>query len=266
MALAHGALVLWHNSANSPVVAKAVETTSAKRIEVLTHLIGTLGDPEVQARLKRLAALKDEILARGQESPAPASESTTPKSKTTGRRSSDNRVAMSSAALRAAVLQAFTGLIGSRTVRDLTLTVQDLTQREVPEAVVSECLQKLAAESMPLVARVKPGCYISTIIPKDVEERVNARLRKLELEPISAVPRRPLRLRGGTIKQAVIQVLQRANGPMPVQSIHMAVEQELSQPISKDTISSCLTTGCIGDSAIFERVGVGVYRYVLDEE
>jgi hypothetical protein len=43
-------------------------------------------------------------------------------------------------------------------------------------------------------------------------------------------------------------------------SVHAAVERLLNNPVSRDTVNSCLSVGARGKDALFERLGRGRYR------
>src|SRR5665213_3395712 len=72
----------------------------------------------------------------------------------------------------------------------------------------------------------------------------------------SSVPT-PRRLGNGVVQQAVVSVLAAADGPMRHAAIHAAVESQLKQSVSKESVSWCLLTGCRGNESRFERVTRG---------
>jgi len=59
------------------------------------------------------------------------------------------------------------------------------------------------------------------------------------------------------VQQAVVSVLAAADGPMRHAAIHAAVESQLKQSVSKESVSWCLLTGCRGNESRFERVTRG---------
>jgi hypothetical protein len=69
-----------------------------------------------------------------------------------------------------------------------------------------------------------------------------------------------LKLGNGVVQAAVVKVLAAADRPMGLAEVQTAVDALLGQPVSKDSINSCLSTGSRGDKPRFERVGRGCYR------
>lgn len=92
-------------------------------------------------------------------------------------------------------------------------------------------------------------------------KRLNAQreriLRDSESQPR---PRKAVKLRCGAIQQAVTAVLREADEPLAAQEIHAAVESRLDQPVSRDSVHWCLSTGAKGESGRYERVSTGWYR------
>jgi hypothetical protein len=68
------------------------------------------------------------------------------------------------------------------------------------------------------------------------------------------------RLGNGVVKAATIKVLATANRSWRLAEVHAAVEGLIGQPVSKDSINSCLSTGSLGSQRQFERVARGCYR------
>lgn len=77
--------------------------------------------------------------------------------------------------------------------------------------------------------------------------------------PIVAPPKRK-RLGNGVVQRAVIGVLAAAGHAMSVAEVHGAVEERLGQPVSKDSVSCCLSTGARGAGPRFERMARGCCR------
>lgn len=71
---------------------------------------------------------------------------------------------------------------------------------------------------------------------------------------------RPLRLGNGVVQRAVIKALVEADRPMDVGEAHTAVEELLGHPVSRDSVSSCLSTGARAARLLFERVARGRYQ------
>jgi hypothetical protein len=68
------------------------------------------------------------------------------------------------------------------------------------------------------------------------------------------------RLGNGVVQRTVVKVLEAANEPMRGADIHQAVEGLLGHPVSKDSVSCCLSTGARSKQPRFERVACGYYR------
>jgi hypothetical protein len=70
----------------------------------------------------------------------------------------------------------------------------------------------------------------------------------------------PLRLGNGVVQRAVMTALAEADRPMDVGEAHRAVEGLLGYPVSRDSVSSCLSTGTRAERSRCERVGRGRYQ------
>jgi hypothetical protein len=71
---------------------------------------------------------------------------------------------------------------------------------------------------------------------------------------------RPLRLGNGVVQRAVITAFVEADRPMDVGEAHRAVEELLGYAVSRDSVSSCLSTGARSARLRFERVARGRYQ------
>jgi len=69
-----------------------------------------------------------------------------------------------------------------------------------------------------------------------------------------------LKLGNGVVLSAVIKALAAADRPMRLSEVRTAVETLLGQPVSKESVSSCLRKGACGDEPRFKRVARGYYR------
>lgn len=69
-----------------------------------------------------------------------------------------------------------------------------------------------------------------------------------------------LKLGNGVVQAAVVKVLAVAGRPMRLAEVQTAVDALLGQPVSKDSINSCLFRGVRGKKPLFGRVGRGCYR------
>ncbi len=69
-----------------------------------------------------------------------------------------------------------------------------------------------------------------------------------------------LKLGNGVVQAAVLKVLAAADRPMRLPEVRTAVDALLGRPVSKDSISWCLSTGARGAEPRFERVARGSYR------
>ncbi len=73
------------------------------------------------------------------------------------------------------------------------------------------------------------------------------------------------RLGNGVVQRAVVGVLADADAaaPLSMLDLHRAVEERLGQPVSKDSVNSCLSTGARGAQPRFARVAPGRYRLAM---
>jgi hypothetical protein len=62
------------------------------------------------------------------------------------------------------------------------------------------------------------------------------------------------------VQRAVIEALVEADRPMGVREARTAVERLLGHPVSRDSVSSCLSTGARAARLRFERVAPGRYE------
>jgi hypothetical protein len=75
------------------------------------------------------------------------------------------------------------------------------------------------------------------------------------------VPQPTMRKLGnGVVRDAVLKVLATAEQPMRLASICRAVERMVGEPVSKHSVTSCLSKGTSGKEPAFERVARGRYR------
>lgn len=68
------------------------------------------------------------------------------------------------------------------------------------------------------------------------------------------------RLGNGVVQRAVVKVLAASQRPMRGAEVWTAVVALLGHPVSKDSVSWCLSTGARGEEPRFERVARGHYR------
>jgi hypothetical protein len=68
------------------------------------------------------------------------------------------------------------------------------------------------------------------------------------------------RLGNGVVQRAVIRALVEADRAMDVGEAHLAVEALLGRSVSRDSVSSCLSTGARAVRLLFERVARGRYQ------
>jgi hypothetical protein len=66
------------------------------------------------------------------------------------------------------------------------------------------------------------------------------------------------------VLQAVVRILQAAEGPMRACEVYAGVRDVLGDKVSKDSVVSCLSTGVREDRPRFERVALGTYRLARD--
>jgi len=64
----------------------------------------------------------------------------------------------------------------------------------------------------------------------------------------------------GVVQRAVIKVLVEAGRPMDGGEAHRAVEGLLGHPVSRDSVTSCLSTGARAAPIRFDRVARGRYQ------
>lgn len=87
------------------------------------------------------------------------------------------------------------------------------------------------------------------------------RKRKIDLGLLPAeLPKRSMRLPQGAVQDAVLEVLRVAAGSLRVAEIHVRVEEELGQVVSRDTVTSFLSVACRAEAAVVLRVEHGVYE------
>lgn len=79
------------------------------------------------------------------------------------------------------------------------------------------------------------------------------------LERVAPAPKM-LKLGNGVVQAAVVKVLAAADRPMCLAEVRTAVDALLGHPVSKDSVSWCLSTGARGDEPRFVRVARGCYR------
>jgi hypothetical protein len=84
--------------------------------------------------------------------------------------------------------------------------------------------------------------------------RVKPRATKTQLQPVMR------KLGNGVVQRSIVNVLSAAGSPMRRADIRTAVERQLGQSVSKESVSWCLRMGIKGPSPLFERVAHGVYR------
>jgi hypothetical protein len=117
------------------------------------------------------------------------------------------------------------------------------------DKVVSELLVALSADEarsgLSRLAEKLVALRASSAQPRAIRSR---RLR----------PRRP-----GWVLDAVVRAFGDQTGPMRLAEIHAAMERELGQSVSKESVSWCLRMGTRGLDPRFIRVARG--RYVLVE-
>ena len=99
--------------------------------------------------------------------------------------------------------------------------------------------------------------------------RPSSRLQAI-LDPLEAAAAEPSgpslpgpvkrRVGNGVVQRAIVSVLTEAGEPLPVAAIHAAVERQLGQPVSGESVSWCLRMGSKGEGGRFERMSYGVYR------
>lgn len=88
------------------------------------------------------------------------------------------------------------------------------------------------------------------------------KLRASEAPPREIKRQRQRDRRPGWVMDAVVRVLADEGGPMRLTHVHAAVEQLLSQSVSKDSVGWCLSSGARAKKPRFERVSYGCYRLI----
>lgn len=73
-------------------------------------------------------------------------------------------------------------------------------------------------------------------------------------------PKRMVRLPQGAIQGAAHEILRLAVEPLTPKEVHARIEELLSRPISKDTVSSFLSVASRSATAPVMRVGYGRYQ------
>jgi len=81
-------------------------------------------------------------------------------------------------------------------------------------------------------------------------------------QPPRPVVQQPVmrKLGNGVVQRAIVKVLAAADRPMRLAEVLTAVEGLLGQPVSRNSIFWCLSTGARGMEPRFERVARGCYR------
>jgi hypothetical protein len=127
--------------------------------------------------------------------------------------------------------------------------------RHYREAVVGQ--KSLQDTNMHLVGQLSnPFGPLATVL----EAAGGALRRPAGLQRPIAVERASRRLGNGVVQRAVVKVLASAAQPMRLSDIHSAVEELLSQVVSKESVSWCLRMSRSGAGPRFERVAYGSYR------
>lgn len=92
------------------------------------------------------------------------------------------------------------------------------------------------------------------------------RLRASDSPPRAIKCRRKRPRRPGWVIDTVVRVLENHGGPMNRREVHAAVERLVGQPVSVDSVDSCLSLGARGLESRFERVSPGCYRLSRSQE
>jgi len=71
---------------------------------------------------------------------------------------------------------------------------------------------------------------------------------------------RQRRLGNGVVQRAIIQVLEKADGPLRTGQIQAEVERLLGHPVAKESVSWSLRTGSRGNKPRFECVAYATYQ------
>ena len=64
----------------------------------------------------------------------------------------------------------------------------------------------------------------------------------------------------GSVRDAIVAVLELADGELRVRDIHAAVEDFLGEPVSRGSVKAYLRNGCFRKSPLFEYRGRRGYR------
>jgi rhamnogalacturonyl hydrolase YesR len=85
--------------------------------------------------------------------------------------------------------------------------------------------------------------------------------------PLPAEPPQPEtgRFGNGVVKRAVANVMDATDDSMVLRDVQTEVERLLGRPVPKDSVNSCLSTGCRGGKPVYERVSQGRYRKRLSK-
>jgi hypothetical protein len=82
-------------------------------------------------------------------------------------------------------------------------------------------------------------------------------------EPETA-PQSQIRRRAGAVKEAVIQALATADGPMRAREIHHTAQKLAGTPLAWNTVKDCLHKNARRPDSPIQRVGHGFYRLASD--
>jgi hypothetical protein len=97
----------------------------------------------------------------------------------------------------------------------------------------------------------------------DSLERLSARDWSTIAPSRTKAPRTRTQRPFAEVGDAVVHVLREAGHEMQMVEVHAAVEDLLSEPVSRSSAKNYLARGCRrGRSRLFERVGHGCYRLV----
>jgi hypothetical protein len=101
----------------------------------------------------------------------------------------------------------------------------------------------------------------------------HSQLRRLseKLDQIAASSARPRssacadrRLRSGLVPPTIMRVLSESVEPMRMKDIHVEVELELGQPVSRSAVKNWLAGHTGGEQPLFVRLARGRYRIATD--
>jgi hypothetical protein len=140
----------------------------------------------------------------------------------------------------------------------------ELSDSHEPAFATARRRQTRRSTSLRLQHRAKMRLVGHLCNPSSSLERVLDALPGAPLEVVAGscsppVPA-PRRLGNGVVQRAVVKVLTVADAPMRRAGIHAAVERQLGQSVSKESVSWCLCSGSRGSEPRFERVAYGFYR------